>query len=238
MLNWGWQLWPKSKGPILPSEKEGRDCETLRCLTVWSLEIFLSVSGILEKLFDTSLGVCTLWFCPSVRSSCKKMLVIFGMSSQQFWQKWRHIFKDKVLYRNALWTKCWNFILELKDPGHYWYWSKTVFSLGVHYLNICINLKNWKFELNWSSKLRYNNERKNHPCYTKLCAFRCLISRPQILNLRSRNQNRGKLLLSWKLRYFRGSHFSQCFILSTSPHYPLPSKVLCFWVIINSVHCL
>ena len=34
---------------------------------------------------------------------------------------------------------------------------------------------------------------KKHPCHTKLCAFICLISRTQqILNLRSRNQIRGK----------------------------------------------
>ena len=35
---------------------------------------------------------------------------------------------------------------------------------------------------------------KKQPCHMKLCTFRCLISRPQILNLRSRNQIRGKLL--------------------------------------------
>ena len=85
----------------------------------------------------------------------------------------------------------------------------------------------WKFELNRSSNLRDNNERKKHPCYTKLCAFRWLISRPQVLNFRSQNQIRGKLLLSQKLWHFRGSRFSQCFILSTSPHYSSPRKVLC-----------
>ena len=104
--------------------------------------------------------------------------------------------------------------------------QRLVFSLGVsQHMHKITNL--WKFELNRSSKLRDNNERKKHPCHTKLCAFRCLISRPQILNLRSRNQIRGKLLLSQKLCHFRGSRFSQCFILSTSPHYSLPSKVLC-----------
>ena len=45
----------------------------------------------------------------------------------------------------------------------------------------------------------------------KLCAFRCLIARPQILNLRSQNQIHGKLHLSQKLRYFRGSQFSQLY---------------------------
>ena len=104
--------------------------------------------------------------------------------------------------------------------------QRPVFSLGVsQHMHKITNL--WKFELDWSSKLRDNYERKKHPCHTKLCAFRCLISRPQILNLRSQNQIRGKLLLSRKLRHFRGSRFSQCFILSTSPHYSLPSKVLC-----------
>ena len=95
---------------------------------------------------------------------------------------------------------------------------RPVFSLGVsqHMHNIT-NL--WKFELNRSSKLRDINERKKHPCHTKLFAFWCLISRPQILNLRSQNQIRGKLLLSRKLRHFRVSCFSQCFILSTSPRY-------------------
>ena len=69
--------------------------------------------------------------------------------------------------------------------------------------------------------------RKKHPCHTKLCAFRCLISRPQNRILRSLNQIRGKLIIFQKLRFFRGSHFSQCFILSTAPHFSLPSKVLC-----------
>ena len=30
--------------------------------------------------------------------------------------------------------------------------------------------------------------KEKHPCHTKLCAFRCLISRPQNLILRSQNQ--------------------------------------------------
>ena len=85
----------------------------------------------------------------------------------------------------------------------------------------------WKFELNRSSKLRDNNERRKHPCHMKLCAFKWLILRPQVLNLRSRNQILGKLLLSRKLRHFRGSGFSQCFIPPTSPHYLSPRKFSC-----------
>ena len=76
-----------------------------------------------------------------------------------------------------------------KDTG------RPAFSLAVsQHMHKITNL--WKFELNWSSKLRDNNGRKKHPCHKKLCAFRCLISRPQNLILRSRNQIRGKLLLS------------------------------------------
>ena len=95
--------------------------------------------------------------------------------------------------------------------------QSPVFSPGVYLpMHKITNL--WKFELDRSSELRDNYERKKHPSHTKLCAFRCLISRPQILYLRSWNQIRGKLLLSRKLSHFRGSRFSQCFILSTSPH--------------------
>ena len=64
--------------------------------------------------------------------------------------------------------------------------QRPVFSLGVsQHMHKITNL--WKFELNWSSKLRDNNEekKKNHPCHTKLGAFRCLISRPRNLILRS-----------------------------------------------------
>ena len=123
-------------------------------------------------------------------------------------------------------TNLWNTLKCLKTVDTFGDFQRPVFSLAVsqHMHKITIL---WKFELNWSSKLRDNNERKKTHCHTKLCAFRCLISRPQILQLRSRNQIRRKLLLSRKLHFFRESRFSQCFILSTSPHYSLPSEVLC-----------
>ena len=60
----------------------------------------------------------------------------------------------------------------------------------------------WKFQLDWSTELRDIYERKKHPCHTKLCAFRCFVSWPQILNLRSQKQISGKLHLSQKLRHF------------------------------------
>ena len=99
--------------------------------------------------------------------------------------------------------------------------QRPVYSLGVsQQMHKITNL--WKFELSWLCEVaRYKWKKKtplSHHGRTKLCAFRCL---------RSWNQIREKLFLSWKLRYFRGSCFSQCFILSTSPHYSLPSKFLC-----------
>ena len=74
--------------------------------------------------------------------------------------------------------------------------QRLAFAVGVsQHMHKITNL--CKFELNRSSKLRDNNERRNHPCHTKLCAFRLLILRPQVLNLRSRNQIHGKLLQSF-----------------------------------------
>ena len=103
----------------------------------------------------------------------------------------------------------WTLLVIVKDQSSH-----------LVYLNIMHKITNlWKFELDWSSELRDNYERKKQPCHTKLCAFRWLISRPQILNLRSQNQISGKLILSWKLHHFRGSRFSQCFIPSIAPYY-------------------
>ena len=105
--------------------------------------------------------------------------------------------------------------------------QRPVFSLGVsQHMHKITNL--WKFVLNWSREKSCERimEEKTSLSH-KLCAFRCLILRPQILNLRSQNQICGKLLLSWKLHYFRGSRFSQWFILSTALHCSLPSKFLC-----------
>ena len=122
-------------------------------------------------------------------------------------------------------VKIHNVIFVLKAVDTIGNCQRLAFTVGVsQHMHTIIT--QWKFELNRLSNLRDNSERKKHPCHIKLYAFRWLISRPQVLNLRSRNQIRGKLL-SRKLWHFRGSRFSQCFIPSTSPHYSLPSKVLC-----------
>ena len=71
-------------------------------------------------------------------------------------------------------------------------------------LNICIKYKTCEnLSLIGRLSCEITMKEKKQPCHTKLCAFRCLISRPQILNLRSQGQIRGKLhLLHWltKLR--------------------------------------
>ena len=51
-------------------------------------------------------------------------------------------------------------------------------SSNLVYLNMHKITNLWKFEPNWSSKLRDNYERKKH--HTKLFAYRRLISRPKI----------------------------------------------------------
>ena len=102
--------------------------------------------------------------------------------------------------------------------------QRLAFTVGVsQHMHKITNL--WKFELNRSSKLGDNNEKRKHPGHTKLCPFRWLISRPQVLNLVSKS-NSWKKLLSRKLWHFRGSRFSQRFIPSTPPHYSSPRKVL------------
>ena len=51
---------------------------------------------------------------------------------------------------------------------------RLAFTVSVtQHMHKTTNLR--KFELNRSSKLRDNNERRKHPCHTKLCAFRWLM---------------------------------------------------------------
>ena len=122
-------------------------------------------------------------------------------SKTRFWQPVLHLFIFLILFIYLGWTKsvkhnwfpfgpCVTTLLrtiKLKTLNTIGICRRPVFSLGVsQHMHTITNL--WKFELNWSSKLRDNNGRKKHPYHTKLCAFRCLISGPQNLILRSQNQ--------------------------------------------------
>ena len=80
----------------------------------------------------------------------------------------------------------------------------------------------------------------SHHGHTKLCAFICLISRPQILNLRYRNQVRVKLLFFLKTRSLQRELFLTMFYtinLSTLLVIKKGFMIIIFWVITNSVHC-
>ena len=80
----------------------------------------------------------------------------------------------------------------------------------------------WKFWLNWSSKLQENNESKTPLLQTVLC-----FQIPKLKGFRSEvfcYYLSEKLPLPQKLLYFKGSCFSQCFLLSTALHCSLPWK--------------
>ena len=121
----------------------------------------------------------------------------------------------------------WNAFLS---KGRYMFGNcqRPVFSLGVsHHNHKIISL--WKCGLNWSSKLRGNYERKN-TLVGRNCVLsdknKRLLARREVFNYLSE-----KLPLSRKISYFRGSHFPQCFILSTAPRRLLPisfSVNICF----------
>ena len=118
--------------------------------------------------------------------------------------------------------------------------QRLAFTVGVsQHMHKQTNL--WKFELNRSSKLRDNNERRKHPFHTKLYAFRWLISRPQVLNLRSRNQIRGKLLpFSKTMALQRELFLTMLYTINLSPLLVTKKGLMLklFWVFTNSVHCL
>ena len=100
------------------------------------------------------------------------------------------------------------FFLNKELPTFLKVFLKTLDTIGnCKRLAFAVASAFWCF---WSLAVKHN-VLLEHPCHTKLYVFRCLISKPQILNLRSRNQIRGNFILSRKLHYFRGNLFSRCF---------------------------
>ena len=71
--------------------------------------------------------------------------------------------------------------------------------------------------------------KKKHPCHTKLCVFRCLISVPQNLTLRSQKSNSNILVENY---FFLENNVTsrepilKLFILSTALHCLLPCKLV------------
>ena len=128
----------------------------------------------------------------------RKYMQITGVSFQM-----RREFHSN-LFLNRHWTS-----LVILSKTSFLTWCISTLSVCTKY-QTCENLNSighWSCEIIMEEK---------HPYHTKLCVFRCLISEPQNLILRSQNQICGKLPLSWKLCHFRGSRFSQCVILSTA----------------------
>ena len=95
-----------------------------------------------------------------------------------------------------------------KDSGHLGLLSNASIRTIVY-----INLNN-KSVKNWAQLVI--NVAQLFVC------FRMHVKAEVFYNKLSKN-----LHLCQKLRYFKGSCFSQCFIQSTSPHYSLPSQFLC-----------
>ena len=96
--------------------------------------------------------------------------------------------------------------------------QRLVFSLGVsQHMHKITNLL--KFELDWSSELWDNYERKKTPLSPEVVCFQMLDFETSIKinsKLEFSKPNSWKIT-SRKLHHFRGSHFSHCFILPTSP---------------------
>ena len=75
--------------------------------------------------------------------------------------------------------------------------------------------------------------KKTHHCCTNLCAFKW----NKRLQLKSFNISVRKYLFLKKVCYFRGSHFSQCFIPSTALHCSLPSGFMQIYILSNYQQC-
>ena len=84
----------------------------------------------------------------------------------------------------------------IKYTVHYWWLSKTSLHSWCISTFLCIKYQTCEHLSSIGRRsceiLMKEKTPSSHPCHTKLCAFSCLISRPQILNPRSRDQIRGK----------------------------------------------
>ena len=119
-------------------------------------------------------------------------------------------------YCRSVWTAVQAFHLKAVDTiGNC---KRLAFTVGVsQHMHKITNL--WKFELNRSSNLR------------ELCAFRWLISRPQVLNLRSRNQISGEITSFSKTMALQREPFLTMFY--TINHQPLPKGFMLIIILSN-----
>ena len=134
-----------------------------------------------------------------------------------------------VIVYPVLHGKRWYHTNVLKEFDTFSNCHRPVFSLGV---SQAYDNKPCKFELNWSLNLRATEEKT--PLSRKLCAFRCLELETSAEVLKSNETFQWEITSFLKLRYFRGSHFSQYCILSTAHHCSLPSKFFMLKIILSN----
>ena len=124
---------------------------------------------------------------------------------------------QQVMFEMKLYT-----IIIFKDTGHYlWLSSHLV------YLNILCTKQ--RTSENLSSIGRRSSDiilEEKTPCLMKLCAFRCLISRPQNNSKSEVSKSNSQKITSFsKTTSLQREPFLTVFYTITSPHNSLPSKV-------------
>ena len=151
-------------------------------------------------------AVCAIPAC----ADCKGKIGVVSLKINQAIN--RYIYKAPIQQSmliaqyGRLWKKGW----DLKTLDTIGNCQRPIFSFGVsqhmHKIRIL-----WKLELKRSPKLWDINEIKKHPCHTKLCALRWLISRAQIQNVLSWNQFCVKILFFSKTTLLQREPFLTMF---------------------------
>ena len=145
-------------------------------------------------------------FLPTTRGRRKTKVAILKMFFLKdiYWmhnelQIYRGLSAPHILYTQRLVLGCLHALDTIGDC------QRPVFSLGVFQHNVHKITNLWTFELNIIVGFRSCEKimEEKHHCHTKLCAFRCFISGPKNLIMRSRNQIRGKLPFFSKTTFTR-----------------------------------
>ena len=169
------------------------------------------------------------WIPPSSKI---RLCIIYSRGSCCAWV-------NNCIINNCTWIKS----IILKDSGHYWLLSKTslltwCISTYIFVMHKPTNM--WKFELDWSSELRDNNERKKTPLSHKVVCF-------QMLDFETSNSKLGvSKSNSWKITSFpktsslqREPFLTMFYTINLSP---LIINKRGFLIILsnitNSVHCI
>ena len=125
------------------------------------------------------------------------------------------LYTTEVVNRLTLWVLVYRAFI--KGSGHYRCCQRLAFTVGVsqhmHKMLNCENLSSIGHrtcEIIMKQKIPLSHE---------VVCVSIVDFKTSKYNSEVSKSNSWKLLLSRKLRHLRGSHFLQCFIPSTSPHY-------------------